>query len=238
MKVAHIPQYSTSTYSISHRIRTRNRLWDRHCVQIGIPINPVIVECTCPGQLNVSVFISTVVWVPTRVVPDRPRQPCRCTRPVPRWCTRIGPWVSGKRRSPRAAVRDGQGGRKRQFHTQKIYWRQFHTHLTQRQNHTHTVPRSSTHTISVRTVLVCTSTYSVLYVLLRTPYCMYYYVFHTGCTCTYSTVLVHVLAIHTVVHIVPEARSLRSLRSLVFAVFAVFAVFVRERFKRPPPAVT
>ena len=98
-------------YSISHRIRTRNRLWDRHCVQIGIPINPVIVECTCPGQLNVSVFISTVVWVPTRVVPDRPRQPCRCTRPVPRWCTSIGPWVvSGKRRSPRAAVRDGQGG--------------------------------------------------------------------------------------------------------------------------------
>ena len=81
-------------YSISHRIRTRNRLWDRHCVQIGIPINPVIVECTCPGQLNVSVFISTVVWVPTRVVPDRPRQPCRCTRPVPRWCTSICAWVS------------------------------------------------------------------------------------------------------------------------------------------------
>ena len=100
----------TVLYSISRRIRTRNRLWDRHCVQIGIPINPVIVECTCPGQLNVSVFISTVVWVPTRVVPDRPRQPCRCTRPVPRWCTSIGPWVSGKRRSPRAAVRDGQGG--------------------------------------------------------------------------------------------------------------------------------
>eukprot|EP01043_Picozoa_sp_COSAG02_P024411 COSAG02_NODE_1333_length_13206_cov_221.257801_3_plen_104_part_00 len=81
-----------------------------------------------------------------------------------------------------------------QFHTQKIYLRQFHTHLTHRQNHTHTRCRVHRHIPFLY----------ILYVQARTPYCMYLYVLN-------STRLVHV---HTVLHIVNS----------VFAVFAVFAV--------------
>ena len=47
-----------------------------------------------------------------------------------------------------------------------------HSSHASSKSHSHTVPRSPTHTISVHTVLVCTSTYSVLYILLRIPYWM------------------------------------------------------------------
>ena len=62
-----------------------------------------------------------------------------------------------------------------------------HSSHASSKSHSHTVPRSPTHTISVHTVLVCTSTYSVLYVLLRIPYWMYLYVLNSTCTRTSST---------------------------------------------------
>ena len=93
-----------------------------------------------------------------------------------------------------------------------------HSSHASSKSHSHTVPRSPTHTISVHTVLVCTSTYSVLYVLLRIPYWMYLYVLNSTCTrtsstyrSTYSTQVSSVFAVFAVF-------------ALVFAVFAVFAV--------------
>ena len=62
-----------------------------------------------------------------------------------------------------------------------------HSSHASSKSHSHTVPRSPTHTIAVHTVLVCTSTYSVLYVLLRIPYWMYLYVLNSTCTRTSST---------------------------------------------------
>ena len=62
-----------------------------------------------------------------------------------------------------------------------------HSSHASSKSHSHTVPRSPTHTISVHTILVCTSTYSVLYVLLRIPYWMYLYVLNSTCTRTSST---------------------------------------------------
>ena len=86
-----------------------------------------------------------------------------------------------------------------------------HSSHASSKSHSHTVPRSPTHTISVYTVLVCTSTYSVLYILLRIPYWMYLYVLNNTCTRTTSS---------------STYRSTYSTQvSSVFAVFAVFAIF-------------
>ena len=85
-----------------------------------------------------------------------------------------------------------------------------HSSHASSKSHSHTVPRSPTHTISVYTVLVCTSTYSVLYILLRIPYWMYLYVLNSTCTRTTSS---------------STYRSTYSTQvSSVFAVFAVFAL--------------